>query len=233
MRRREFISLLGGAAAVWPIAASAQNEIPVIGYLSVEDRSHLTAAFRAGLAETGYVEARNVAIEYRFTSHYDQLPALAADLVSRRVAVITVAGGPPFALAAKTATATIPIVFVLGVDPVQLGMTASFNRPGGNATGVYIVTRALEAKRLELLRELVPDASVIGVLVNPTGTANDEKIRQIQEAARALGREVYFVNASSDRDFDGAFATLLQQKVRALVVTPDGYLNTRPKDSLH
>jgi putative tryptophan/tyrosine transport system substrate-binding protein len=230
MRRRDFIKVIAGSAVAWPLGARAQQPaLPLVGYLSVEDRPHLTAAFQRGLSETGYIENQNVAIDYRFTSQYDQLPALATNLVSRRIAVLTVSGGPSVALAAKTATETIPIVFILGVDPVQLGMVASFNHPTRNATGVYIVTTALEAKRLELLRELLPDASVIGALVNPTSSENQEKLREIREAAQALGLQVYFVNASSDREFDSAFANLVQHKIHALVVTADGFLNTRPK----
>src|SRR5437764_11816908 len=200
MRRRKFITLIGGAAFGRPLAANAQQStVPMIGFLGTRasgDDPHLLAAFRQGLKETGYVEGQNLAIEYRFAENqYDRLPALAADLVRHQVTVIAANG--PAAQAAKTATATIPIVFTAGFDPVAVGLVASLNRPGGNVTGVSILDVELGSKRLELLHELVPTASMIAVLVNPTDpTRAETTLRQLQAAARSLGLQLHALNAS-------------------------------------
>jgi putative ABC transport system substrate-binding protein len=227
MKRREFISLVGGAAA-WSITARAQQPtVPVIGFLhsaSPGPSESLVVAFRQGLSETGYIDGQNVAIEYRWAEgEYDRLPALAADLISRQVTVIF-AGGPP---AAKAATATIPIVFVNGLDPVKLGLVASLNRPGGNATGIYLFTTTLEPKKLELLHELVPKAAVIGVLVNQTNPNTETVSKSVEAAARALGLEIYTVNATTERDIDTAFAAIVQRGVGALLVGNDPFFTDR------
>jgi putative tryptophan/tyrosine transport system substrate-binding protein len=230
MKRREFIAALGGAAA-WPLVARAQlAAMPVIGFLdsrSPAEATSVMAGFRKGLDEVGFVEGRNEKIEYRWAEgQYDRLPALATDLVRNRVAVIFT-GGPAAALAAKAATVTIPIVFVDGTDPVQSGLVASLNRPGGNATGVYIFTDTVEQKKLELLHELVPKATVIAGLVNPTNP-NAETVSQAQQAAaRALGLQIRIVKASSESDIDSAFKTILQQGAGALVVGNDPYFTSR------
>jgi putative ABC transport system substrate-binding protein len=228
MRRRAFITLLGGAAAssiLWPLAAPAQQPaLPVIGWLSegtIETRRDVFAAFHQGLAETGYVEGRNVAILYRWTQDQnDRLAALAADLVRRQVTVIASTGGTPMALAAKAASLTIPIVFDVGVDPVELGLVASLNHPGGNLTGVARLTVEVAAKRLELLHELVPAAASIAFLVNPTNPDSaDAQTRELQVAARVLGVRLLVLNASGPNDIDAAFAALAQQGAGALLVS--------------
>jgi putative ABC transport system substrate-binding protein len=230
MRRREFITLLGGAVS-WPLAARAQQQsMPVIGVLdsrAPNDLPQVLAAFRQGLGEAGYVEGRNVAIEFRFAEYQiDRLPALAADLVRRRVAVIATFGTPAVP-AAKAATTTIPIVFQTGIDPVAAGFITSLNRPGGNLTGVTALSGALLAKRLELLHELVPTANLIAFLMNPSGSGSEQDIKEVQAAARTLGLLVQVLNASSERDIDAAFATIVQQRIGALMVGGDAFLTTR------
>ena len=221
-KRREFILALGGAAA-WPLAGRAQQPaMPVIGFLDLRspgEAAYAAAAFREGLNEVGYVEGQNSAIEYRWAEgQVDRLPALAAELVRRQVAVIF-AGSTPSVQAAKAATATIPIIFVSAGDPVQLGMVASFNRPGGNATGVNLFTTELEPKKLELLHEFVPKAAVIGVLVNPSYVHAERQSKDLLAAAGALGRQIHVVNASNESDIDAAFATLSQRRIGALLVS--------------
>ena len=219
MKRRDPISLIAGAAA-WPLAARAQQPMPVIGYLSPgspESDAFRLTAFRQGLNETGYVEGQSVAIEYRGAQgENDRLPALAADLVRRQVTVIA-AGGPNPAVAAKAATSTIPIVFVVGIDPVQSGLVASLNRPGGNVTGVVILSEELAAKRLDLLHELVPKAAVVAVLVNPTNPVSDPQTRNLQDAARSLGLQLHVLRASTASEIDAAFASLVELRAGALV----------------
>jgi putative tryptophan/tyrosine transport system substrate-binding protein len=223
LRRRQFITLLGGAAMAWPLAARAQQPaMQVVGFLNPglpERSSFLVAAFREGLKEASYIEGQNVTIEYRWAQgHYDQLQTLVADLVRRRVAVIAATGGSVSAQAAKAATATIPIVFNVGEDPTRLGLVASFNRPGGNITGVNTLSPALESKRLGLLRELVPQAAIIAVLFNPTNPDADLQRRDIQAAAAAIGQDVRILNASNESDIHTAFAALVQQRANALIV---------------
>jgi putative tryptophan/tyrosine transport system substrate-binding protein len=228
IRRREFIALFGGAAA-WPLAARAQQSaMPVIGFLGdiTPDRY---AAFRQGLGETGYVEGRNVAIEHRRAEgHYDRLPALAADLVRRQVTVIAAVDGTPAALAAKAATTTLPIVFAVWVDPVEFGLVASLNQPGGNLTGITSLNVEVEPKRLELLHELVPTATSIALLVNPTSlTLAETQSKNLQAAARTLGVQLHVLHASTERDFETVFATLVQLRVGALVIGGDVFFNNR------
>jgi putative tryptophan/tyrosine transport system substrate-binding protein len=228
MRRRDVILLLGRAAAAWPLAARAQQPaMPVIGFLGTttpDDFADRVAAFREGLKEAGYIEGQNVAIEYRWPEgNYDRLTALAADLVRRQVAVIAAVGGEPSPLAAKAATATIPIVFSMGGDPVRLGLVASLNRPGGNITGVNFFQSELGAKRLGLLRELLPKATVIGMLVNPTFADAETHVRDVKEAALPLGLRIHVVRARTTDEFDTAFATLVQQKIGALLLANDAF----------
>ena len=232
MRRREFILAVGGAAAAGSSAARAQQPaMPLIGYLSSrspDDTRHLLAAFLRGLNEAGYVEGQNVTIEYRWAlGQYDRLPAQAAELVRRPVAVITTTGGEPAALAAKAATSTIPIVFLIGGDPVALGLAASYNRPGGNATGMNILAPSLEAKRLGLLHELVPQAATIGVLLNPKFQPADSQLRDLQRAAPTIGLQIQVLRAGTDSELDAAFETIAQQRIAALVVTSDPFFDTR------
>jgi putative tryptophan/tyrosine transport system substrate-binding protein len=237
MRRRDIPALIASAAAVWPLVASAQQPMPVIGWLSVrspetENIPGRLGAFRRGLDEAGYVEGRNVAIEYRWAEgHNDRLPALAANLVARQVSVIAAVSGAPAAFAVKAATTTIPIVFYVG-DPVQLGFVASLNRPGSNMTGVAIMSAELIGKRLDLLRELVPAAAVIAVLVNPTNTGTTElETRNLKDAAQALGLGLRFLHASSANEIDAAFERLAELRAGGLVVSADPFFTAR-KDQI-
>ena len=232
MRRRQFISLLGSAAAAWPLAARAQQAaLPVVGFVypSVPELSAgIVAAFRKGLNETGFVEGRNVTIEFRFGyNDIAQLPKLAADLVDRRVAVIATPGSTPSALAAKAATATIPIVFGIGPDPVEIGLVASLNRPGGNITGITSMNAELGAKRLGLLHELLPSAVRFAVLVNPNNRNAEPLTRDAQATASAIGREIEIFAAGSAREIDAAFVSLLQKRADALLVSPDPLFDSR------
>jgi putative tryptophan/tyrosine transport system substrate-binding protein len=225
MKRRDFISLIGGAAAL-PLAARAQQPaMPVVGFLhsgSAVAFERLVTAFREGLRQNGYVESQNIAIEQRWADgHYDRLPALAADLVQRRVVVIATGGGEASALAAKAATTTIPVTFVLGSDPVKLGLVASLNRPGSNATGIVQFTTALESKRLGLLHEMVPKIDTIAVLVNPTRSIADAQFAEVREATARLGVKHIILRAKSEDEFEAAFAPLAKQRVGALLVAAD------------
>jgi ABC-type uncharacterized transport system substrate-binding protein len=229
MKRREFITLFGGAAT-WPLAARAQQPaLPVVGFLhgaSPQPYAPMVVAFRQGLSDTGYVEGQNVAIEFRWANdQLERLPSLAADLVHRQVTVIAAIGGSDSALAAKNATLTIPVVFAIGADPEKLGLVASFNRPGGNVTGIAFQTAALEAKRLELLRELVPKAKMIAVLLRPRSVSAQERTSDILAAARTLGLQIVLVEATSKDDLDAAFASLVQHRSDALVIDPDPLFN--------
>ena len=229
MKRREFITLLGGAAA-WPLAARAQQPaMPVIGYLhsaSPEPYSSMMAAFRHGLAEAGYVDGQNVTIDYRWAEgQFDHLPALAAELVAHRPAVLVAGGGDVSAVAAKAATTTVPIVFTIGADPVKSGLVASLNRPSGNLTGVTFFTIALGPKRLEMLRELQPKAGKIAVLVNPKSLNPDAK--EMQEAARALGQSVHVLDATSEEELDTAFRSVAQERDDALIVVSNPLFTSR------
>jgi len=232
MRRREFIAGLGGAAAAWPIAARAQQpDRPVVGFLTSlgrTDRPELADAFRRGLSEAGFVEGRNVALEYRFAENqYDRLPALAADLVGRKVAVIAATGGGHSTLAAKASTTTIPIVFTTAGDPVQEGFVASLNRPGGNVTGINWFGSQLGAKGVELLREFVPNATVIALLANPKLPETARTQSDAQAAARTLGRQLHILNASTPSEIDAAFADLRQRRAGALLVGGDPFFTSR------
>ena len=230
MRRRGFVIVFTSAMGVWPLAAPAQQKaMPVIGYLGTgsPSTSWFMAAFRQGLSEAGYVEGQNVAIEYRWAEgHYDKLPALAADLVGRKVDVI-VASSPPSAHAAKSATSTIPVVFRGGADPVGQGLVASLARPGGNLTGAIAIGNELIGKRLELLSQLVPRARVIALLMNPTDANAERLIREAQEAARTTGLQLHVLNATSESEIDTAFASLSQVHAGALIVAADPFLSSR------
>jgi len=232
MRRREFISLLGGGVTAWPLLVRAQQTMPVIGFLgssSLDLYADPVRAFRQGLGETGYVEGRNVAIEFRWANgQNERLPALAADLVRRQVTVIVAPGSTPAALAAKAATTTIPIVFQVGIDPIAAGLVTSLARPGGNVTGVTNINTELVSKRLELLRELVPKAAIVALLVNPTSPEITEAVsKELQATTRTLGLQLHILHASNDRDFDTVFTTLAQLRVGALVIAPDAFFISR------
>jgi putative ABC transport system substrate-binding protein len=232
MRRRQFITLLGGTAAAWPLAARAQQSaMPLIGFLgsaSADEAVRVTDALRAGLKDAGFTEGRDVAIEYRWAGgQYDRLPALAQDLVNHQVALIVTAGAEPSALAAKSATSTIPITFVIEGDPVSIGLVDSLNRPGGNATGMSLIASSLEPKRLELLRELLPQNAMIAVLVNPDYADTDFQLGGLQAAANKSGQQIYVLNASTEDDIATAFTNLAQQRAGALLVAADPFFNQR------
>ena len=231
MRRREVIAAIGGAAA-WSLAARAQQQaMPVIGFLqasSPDATAHMLAAFQNGLREVGYVEGQNVEIVYRYADgQYDRLPGLAVELVRSQVAVIAATGGDAAVLAARAATATIPIVFTIGSDPVAFGYVASLNRPGGNVTGVVLLTSNLGAKRIGLLRQLIPKVDAVGVLVNPTYPVSAAQLKEVQEAAANINVRLIVANASADRDFESAFALLVQQGAGALLVAADPFFYSR------
>jgi putative ABC transport system substrate-binding protein len=232
MKRRQFIALLGGAAVAWPFAARAQQPaIPVVGFLrstAATGSEHIVTAFLQGLKEAGFVDGQNVAIEYRWADNQnDRLPALAADLIRRQVTVI-VAAGIPAALAAKAATTTIPIVFEIGADPVEVGLVASLNRPGGNLTGVTTLNVELASKRLELLHDVVPTTLSIALLVNPASPINAERqSTDAQTTARTLGLQLHVLHASTERDFDTVFASLVQMRAGALVINNDAFFLSR------
>jgi putative tryptophan/tyrosine transport system substrate-binding protein len=232
MRRREFIAATGTAALAWPMAVRAQQSaMPMIGYLSArspDETAHLVEAFRRGLGEQGFVEGQNVTIEYRWAlGQYDRLPAMAAELVRRPVTVLTTTGGEPSALAAKAATSTIPIVFTVGGDPVKLGLVTSYNSPGGNATGVSLLTNPAEPKRIGLLRELVPQATTIGFLLNPTLAQSASQTSDVQEAAHTLNLQVRILPASNDREIESAFESIAPQRIQALAVAADPFFDSR------
>jgi putative ABC transport system substrate-binding protein len=238
LKRRDFITLLGGAAAAWPLAARAQQSMPVIGFLNVTSPDHFASrlrGFRQGLKEAGYVEGENVTVAYRWAENQiDRLPALAAELVRQQVSVIVTSGSPAATLAVKAATTTIPIVFQVGEDPVRLGLVTSLARSGGNLTGINILLSELVAKRLELLRELVPGAARVAVLVNPVNAVVTETtVREVEAAARALGLEIRIVHASTNHEINAAFAILVRERVDALFVSPDGLFASRRVQLVH
>jgi ABC-type uncharacterized transport system substrate-binding protein len=230
IRRRQFITLLGGAAA-WPVAARAQQPMPVVGFLHLASAGSFVqflAAFRQGLNEAGYVEGQNVTIEYRWAEgQYERLPGLAAELVGRRVAVIVAGGGDRPVQAAKAATTTIPVVFTGTDDPVGFGYVASFNRPGGNITGVSLFTSQLEAKKFALLRELAPAIPRIAMLVNPNNSTIETDVADVQTAARAIGQQIDVLRAANEREIDQAFRTMARQRSDALLVAHDPFFNSR------
>jgi putative ABC transport system substrate-binding protein len=238
LRRREFVALLGSAAMAWPMAADAQQPaMPVIGFLEIRSPEMIAErlrAFRQGLKETGYVEGENVAIDYRWTEQMERLPELAADLVRRQVAVIATAAGFATALAAKGATTTIPIVFSVSEDPVRLGLVASLARPSANLTGINLLGLELTAKRLDLLREMLPGATRVAVLVNPANTANAQiTLREVEAAGRAMGLQVQIFNASTSREIDAAFAAFGRERPNAVFVGQDAFLNRRRLQLAH
>ena len=232
MKRRKFITLLGGTVIAWPLAARAQQPMPVIGFLgsrSLDDSAALVAAFRAGLGETGFVENRNVTVEFRWAEgHYDRLTMLAADLAARQVAVIAAPGGIAAGLAAKAATPTIPIIFLTGADPVQFGLVKSLSRPDGNLTGVAVLTNTLAPKQLELLHEVVPSATLVAFLVNPKNPLAEGDTRDVRSAASVTGQQIRVLNASTGSELDDAFAALVRERAGALLVQSDPFFNSRP-----
>jgi putative tryptophan/tyrosine transport system substrate-binding protein len=230
MRRRQFIALLGGAAVAWPLAGRAQQPaMPVVGFLNTgthQGYAPMVASFRQGLKETGFVEGANVAIEYRWADgQYDRVPAMVAELVRLQVAVIV--ANTPGNVAAKAATTTVPIVFTIAADPVEMGLVASLSRPGGNLTGVTSSSVEVMPKRLELAHELLPSATIIAVLVNPTNAAVETQLRDLQAAARTLGLQLHVLHASNERDFDAVFATLAQLRAGGLMIGSDAFFNSR------
>ena len=232
MKRREFIKLIGGTVAVWPLVARAQQpSIPVVGFLGAttpEATANQVEAIRRGLSETGFVDGHSVKIEYRWAENrYAQLPAMAADLVSRKVDVIVANGQSVAALAAKTATATIPIVFSFGADPIKVGLVPNLNRPGGNVTGATTFSNELNTKKLEILHGLVPTTAAIALLVNPDSPTADFVVQDAQEAAHALGRRLLVLRASNEREIDTAWAGVVEQGAGGLIVSPDGFLGAR------
>jgi len=233
MRRREFIRLLGSTAAAWPLAARGQqSNTPVIGFLgsrSLEDSANLVAAFRAGLGETGFVEGRNVTIDFRWAEgHYERLAALSAELVARQVSVIAAPGGIAAGLAAKAATTKIPIIFLTGADPIEFGLVSNFSRPEANLTGVAILTNTLAPKQLELLHEVAPSASNVAFLVNPKNPIAESDTRDLKSAAKATGQQILIFNASTEGDIDSAFAALVDQHAGAVLVQSDPLFNSQP-----
>jgi ABC-type uncharacterized transport system substrate-binding protein len=234
--RREVITLLGGVAVAWPLAAHAeQRAIPVLGLMSsgsLANRERHLAVFHRALAETGYVVGRNVAIESRWAdSQYDRLPVLAAELIQRQVSAIVYFGAVNGALAAKAATRTIPVVFLIGSDPVEFGLVASLNRPAGNLTGITLIIREMSAKRMQIIREAIPGVTTIGLLVNPNNRNTDSETREVNDAARSLGVELHVVNASTKSDIEAAFATLVQLKAGAFLTTSDAFF-TEQRDQI-
>src|ERR1700743_1838553 len=232
MKRREFITLVGGAAAAWPVMARAQQPgKPVLGYLSTrssEDTSHLVPAFLDGLAQGGYVDGKNVSIEYRWArGQYDKLPALASALIRLSPSILVATGGEPAALAVAAATKTIPIVYLVGGDPVKQGLAASLSQPGGNATGVTLLTSLLEPKRFGLLRELVPAAATVGVLLNPNYAPAEASLQDVRKAADAVGVQVQVFRAGTEDEIDAAFESVSRRHIGALSVIADPFFDTR------
>jgi ABC-type uncharacterized transport system substrate-binding protein len=232
MRRREFIALVGGVATAWPLSARAQQlTVPVIGFMSgraPDDSAHVVSAFRQGLAEIGFVEGQNIAIEFRWAlGDYDRLPALAADLVSRRVVVLVAVGGDVSAVVASKATKTIPVVFGMGGDPVKAGIVASFNRPGVNVTGYTLWTSEMESKRLGLLRELIPGVPLIGILISPRFPPTVQELDDLEPAAKGVGQQLFVARANDDAELDAALASFVQQRVGAFLVTAAPFFDTR------
>jgi len=230
MKRREFITLVVGAAAQWSRAARAEV-LPVIGFVSSRssaDSRYAVSAFRKGLTESGYTEGQNVKIEFRWAEgNYDRLPALVNDLIAQGINVLVAVGGEPSAFAAKAATSTIPIVFTTGGDPVKAGLVTSLNRPGGNATGISLLTTAPESKRLGLLHEIVPKAALIGVLINPNYAEAENQTREVQDAAHSIGQRIRISKAGTDGELESAFAAFIEQRIEALLVCSDPFFDTR------